>query len=233
MQSRVNDNVRWGIIGVGDVCTVKSGPVFGAVAGSALVAVSRRTPGAAEAYAKQHGVPHYFDNAEAVIACEDVDAVYIATPPNSHLPLALMVAAAGKPCLLEKPMARCSSEAAVIAGAFERAGVPLWIAYYRRALPRYRQARDWLPRVGAVREVLCRVWRDKAEDGWRFQRSISGGGLTVDIGSHCMDILDWMLGPLLVEDATSGRRQPVPAGADPADVVEDYSTIRFTGRPYG
>src|SRR3954462_7196180 len=97
-------SVRWGIIGCGDVTEVKSGPGFQKADGSALIAVMRRDGDKARDYARRHGVPCAYDRAEALIADPEVDAVYIATPPSSHLDLACLVAEAGKPCLVEKPM---------------------------------------------------------------------------------------------------------------------------------
>ena len=87
--------MRWGIIGVGDVTEVKSGPAFQQVPGSELVAVMRRDAVRAEDYARRHGVPRWYSDADALINDPDVDAVYVATPPGSHLEYALRVAAAG------------------------------------------------------------------------------------------------------------------------------------------
>src|SRR5215207_2284977 len=98
--------IRWGIIGCGDVTEVKSGPGFQKAEGSALVAVMRRTRGAAEDYARRHGVPRWYDDADRLIGDPEVDAVYVATPPSSHMEYAVRVAAAGKPVYVEKPMAR-------------------------------------------------------------------------------------------------------------------------------
>jgi hypothetical protein len=91
------DTVRWGIIGVGDVTEVKSGPALQQADRSALVAVMRRSADKAADYARRHGVPRWYDDADALIADPEVGAVYIATPPDSHLEYALRVAAAGKP----------------------------------------------------------------------------------------------------------------------------------------
>ena len=89
--------VRWGIIGCGDVTEVKSGPGFYQAERSRLVAVMRRNRELAADYARRHNVPRWYDRAEQLIADPEVDAVYIATPPDSHLYYALQVAAAGKP----------------------------------------------------------------------------------------------------------------------------------------
>src|ERR1051325_1716321 len=87
--------VRWGIIGCGDVTEVKSGPGFQKADRSQLVAVMRRDGARAADYAQRHGVRRWYDNADALIADPEVDAVYIATPPDAHLEWALKVAAAG------------------------------------------------------------------------------------------------------------------------------------------
>ncbi len=138
------DTIRWGMIGCGDVAEVKSGPALQKAEGSALVAVMRRERGKAEDYARRHDVPRVHGDADALIHDAGVDAVYIATPPSSHCDLALKVAAAGKPCLVEKPMAMNHAECLQMVEAFRCAQRPLWVAYYRRALPRFLKVRELL-----------------------------------------------------------------------------------------
>ena len=96
--------INWGIIGCGDVTELKSGPAFNKVSNSSLVAVMRRDAAKAEDYAKRHGVPKWYSNAEALIKDPDVNAIYIATPPSSHLEYAMAAMNAGKPVYVEKPM---------------------------------------------------------------------------------------------------------------------------------
>jgi len=135
------DEVRWGIIGCGAVTEVKSGPAFQKVPGSRLVAVMRRSRDLAAEYARRHGVPRWYDDAERLIADPEVNAVYIATPPGSHLQYALMACAQQKPVYVEKPMARNHAECMCMLEAFQSAKLPLFVAYYRRALPRFRTVR--------------------------------------------------------------------------------------------
>src|SRR5690606_35334037 len=96
-----------------------------------------------------------YDDADALIEDPNVSAVYIASPPGSHLELSLKVAAAGKPAYVEKPMARNHGECLRMLEAFERARAPLFVAYYRRALPRFRKARELLDsgRLGEIRRI--------------------------------------------------------------------------------
>ncbi|QTE29752.1 Gfo/Idh/MocA family protein [Pengzhenrongella sicca] len=204
------ESVRWGIIGVGNVTEAKSGPGLQRAERSELVAVMRRTGDKAADYARRHGVARWYDDADALIADPDVDAVYIATPPDSHRDYALRVAAAGKPVYVEKPMARTAAECDAMIDGCALAGVPLFVAYYRRAMPRFRRVRELLdggaigtPRAVAVRlqrraaDVVASVPGDTTESlPWRLRPEISGGGLFVDLGSHTLDLLDWLLGPV-------------------------------------
>jgi 1,5-anhydro-D-fructose reductase (1,5-anhydro-D-mannitol-forming) len=194
--------VRWGMIGCGDVAEVKSGPGFQKARGSALLAVTRRERALAEDFARRHGVPRVHASADALIQDPDVDAVYIATHPDSHCDLACRVAAARKPCLVEKPMAVSYAECTRILRAFDHASVPLWVAYYRRALPRFLMMRELLQggTLGSVTSVQIEVREPMAggdsAGAWRFNPSVAGGGLFFDKGSHCVDLLDFLLGPV-------------------------------------
>ena len=85
--------IRWGIIGCGNVTEVKSGPAFRLIDHSDLVAVMRRNGKLAEDYARRHKVKKWFTNAEALVKDEEVDAIYIATPPGSHLEYTRLAAA--------------------------------------------------------------------------------------------------------------------------------------------
>src|SRR5258707_5379566 len=98
------DEVRWGIIGCGDVCEVKSGPAFQKVPRSKLVAVMRRNAALAEDYAKRHSVRRWYHRAEELVDDVEDDAVDIATPPGTHLEYALMASTTGKPAYVDKPM---------------------------------------------------------------------------------------------------------------------------------
>jgi 1,5-anhydro-D-fructose reductase (1,5-anhydro-D-mannitol-forming) len=195
--------VRWGIIGCGDVTEVKSGPGFQKADGSSLVAVMRRDVEKARDYARRHGVPRVHERADDLIDDPEVDAVYVATPPSSHCDLSLRVAQAGKPCLVEKPMALNHAECLRMVEAFRRAGQPLWVAYYRRTLPRFRLVRDLLANgaIGTVTSVHVQVSAPLGEGAgatrWRLDPAIAGAGLFFDLASHCVDLLDFLLGPIV------------------------------------
>jgi predicted dehydrogenase len=192
--------VRWGIIGCGDVTEVKSGPGFRLAQGSALTAVMRRDAARAADYAKRHGVPRWYADTDALISDPTVDAVYIATPPESHLACALKVAAAGKPAYVEKPMARHSPECDAMVHAFAAARLPLFVAYYRRRLPRFLLVQELLQQAAIGRVTGIRYCQAEAfhrrEGGWRIDATAAGGGHFLDVGSHTLDLMDFFFGPL-------------------------------------
>ena len=109
------------MIGVGNVCEVKSAPAMKLVPNSELVAVMRRDGQKAKAYAEKHEVPKWYDNADQLINDPEVNAIYIATPPHVHAELTEKAARAGKPVYVEKPMARTYQECLDMISACEQA----------------------------------------------------------------------------------------------------------------
>jgi 1,5-anhydro-D-fructose reductase (1,5-anhydro-D-mannitol-forming) len=102
VSSIASTELHWGIIGCGDVCERKSGPAFAIhESGSYLRAVCRRSPGKAKLFDAKHSVPAHYTSAVDLFADPRVNAVYVATPPDSHMELALAAAEAGFPTLLE------------------------------------------------------------------------------------------------------------------------------------
>lgn len=214
--------IRWGIIGCGDVTERKSGPGFAKAAHSELVAVMRRNGALAADYARRHGVPRWHDDADAIIRAPDIDAVYIATLTDSHREYTLRCAAAGKPVYVEKPMGMNASECADMIAACKGAGVPLWVGYYRRALPRFLMVRDLIAAgtIGDVRMVISRQFQRlpgaEAFAGgavpWRVNPSLSGGGFFFEAACHTFDFLDFLFGPIVeissVVDNHAGAYEP-------------------------
>jgi predicted dehydrogenase len=221
--------MNWGIIGCGDVTEVKSGPAFRKVPGSTLVSVMRRNAERAEDYARRHGVGHWTTDAEDILSSDDIDAVYIATHPNTHAEYTLRAAQAGKAVYVEKPMAVSPDECRGMIAACAEAGVPLWTAYYRRALPRFERVRQLIAdgAIGEVRAVNSIRFQGYREGSWQNRPELSGGGWFFDSACHTLDWLDHMFGPL--EDV-QGSATSRAAGANEDTVVASY---RFPGGVLG
>jgi predicted dehydrogenase len=200
------DQIKWGIIGCGNVTEVKSGPAFNRVDNSELVAVMRRDGKLAEDYAQRHGVPKWYDDVDALINDPDVNAIYIATPPNVHEEYTIKAMKAGKPVYVEKPMARNAAECDRMNAMSQETGLPLFVAYYRRSLPYFVKLKELIDSkvIGDVRFVnICLQWQPYDEEvgenpkpRWRVDPSISGGGHFHDLASHQFDFLEYVFGPV-------------------------------------
>jgi predicted dehydrogenase len=196
--------INWGIIGCGNVAEVKSGPAFNLIKGSKLVAVMRRNAVLAEDYAKRHNVPKFYSKASDLIKDKDVNAVYIATPPESHATYAIEVIKAGKPVYIEKPMALNFSECLKINKAAEKNKVPVFVAYYRRALPGFLLVKDLVDKgsIGKVKFIIIQLFKSPSSDeiagkpSWRVDPDVSGGGHFFDLACHQLDYLDFLFGPI-------------------------------------
>ncbi|MFH0842864.1 MAG: Gfo/Idh/MocA family oxidoreductase [Bacteroidota bacterium] len=201
---RKTSMIRWGIIGCGKVTEVKSGPAFSKVKNSKLVAVMRRDAALAEDYAKRHNVPRFYSSADDLINDNEVDAVYVATPPASHAEYTIKVLKAGKPVYIEKPMALNYKECERINKTAEKYKLPVFVAYYRRTLPGFLRIKELIENdaIGKVRFVKLEIYSFLSEEEkagrlpWRVIPEISGAGHFFDLASHQLDWLDFVFGPV-------------------------------------
>lgn len=199
--------IRWGIIGVGDVTEVKSGPALYKAANSELVAVMRRSGDKAKDYAQRHNVPRWYDDGDALINDPEVDVVYIATPQHAHKDYTLKAAAAGKHVYCEKPMALNYADCLEMIDACKRAGVSLWVAYYRRAMSRFVKIREIIEggAIGQPLTVSVNLLRmnriepntPRSELHWHYLPELSGGGQVLDVGCHQIDLLNYYFGNIV------------------------------------
>ena len=214
--------IKWGFIGCGSVTEVKSGPAYNLIADFELAGVMRRDISKAEDYAKRHGVPFYTDNASEIIENPNIDAIYIATPPDSHRLYGLQVAKAGKPCCIEKPMAPSYKDSLAINEAFKEKGLPLFIAYYRRSLPRFLKIKEWLDKgyIGEIRHVNWQKNRTASpldlsrEYNWRTDAKIARAGYFDDVGSHGLDLFAFLLGDFKNADGFATNQQGLYSAYD-------------------
>ena len=212
---KILNTVRWGIIGVGVVTEVKSGPAFYKTEHSELVAVMRRNAVKAADYARRHNVPKWYSNATELIGDPDVNAVYIATPPGSHAKYAIEAMKAGKPVYVEKPMARNFSECSEMLNVSHETGMPLWVAYYRRTLPAYLKVKELIETDAIGKPLLVNIilFQPPVERGlakeelpWHVIPEISGGGNYFDLACHQLDYLDFLFGPVIKVSGIAANR---------------------------
>lgn len=252
--------VKWGFIGCGAVTEKKSGPAFSKVEGSQVVAVMRRNEAKAKDYAARHHIPTYYTDADALINDPEVTAVYVATPPGLHAPYAIKALQAGKPVYIEKPLATSVADCYEIERVSRQTGIPCFVAYYRRTLPYFGLVKQMIDegRLGDISSVQIRfALPPRTEDynrenlPWRVRKELSGAGYFYDLASHQLDLLDYLLGPIVeakgfssniahlydVEDMVAGAFKfengilgsgswsfVAPANVDRADTIEFVGT---------
>ena len=198
--------VRWGVVGAGDVVERKSGLPLVTVPGSRWIALTRRNPEAARRIADRFGVTQVCLNAEDLIARPEINAVYVATPPSTHAEFAVKALEAGKAVYLEKPMARNADEAQFIVDAVDRTGGKLVVAHYRRAQPSFLKLKELLDGGSIGKVLFVRILLLQPADPspasaaaipWRLDPRVSGGGLFHDLSPHQLDLLCHWFGPVV------------------------------------
>ncbi len=200
------DEIRWGMIGCGSVTRLKSAPALSKVEHSRLMAVTSRREENARKYAKQNGIPKVYPDAAQLIADPEINAVYVATPPDTHAAYAIASMRAGKPVYVEKPMARTYRECQEMIKVSEETGVPLFVAYYRRSLPAFLEVKKLIEDgvIGKPLTVNVRLFKsareqdlDPGKQSWHVNPEIAGGGYFYDLASHQFDYLDFVFGPVV------------------------------------
>lgn len=199
----MKNSIRWGIIGCGNVTEVKSGPAFGLVPDAQLVAVMRRDAEKAADYALRHHVGKWYSDAEKLINDPDINAIYIATPPAFHETYTLLALQAGKPVYVEKPMSISLASCKRMEQASVSTGIPLTIAHYRRALPKFLAIQQMLSekKIGEITTVTISMHlpdqsaaMPNPAENWRVQPALSGGGIFYDLAPHQIDLLIFLFG---------------------------------------
>lgn len=199
--------LRWGVIGCGDIVRKRVAMALQDAPNSELLAACRRDRAKLAAFCGQFGVTRGYLSADEMLRDPEIDAVYIATPVSEHHPLTLAAAKAGKHVLVEKPMAMTVAQCQEMIDAAAASGVRLGVAYYRRFYPVFRRIQQLIAEgaIGRVLSVIATASTPLAmapgEEGyWRVDRSKSGGGALMDVGSHRIDLLLELFGkPTRVE----------------------------------
>ena len=211
--------VSWLVVGVGDITRKRVLPAILQEPRSRLAGIVTRSPEKAAPY----GVPSWLD-LNSALADSDATAVYIATPVFLHAPQAIEAMRAGRHVLCEKPMALTYDEAVAMQRASEDTRRTLGIAYYRRMYPKVDRARELIEAGAIGRPVFAAAtahdWFNPlgTDRAWLADPKLSGGGPLRDIGSHRIDLMNYLFGkPISAIGHLSTLVQPL--------LVEDNATV--------
>jgi predicted dehydrogenase len=161
-----------------------------------LVGVASPSPGNAEAFAKRHGIPHYYTDYHKLLASKDIDMVVVGVPNDLHCQVTVDAAAAKKHVVMEKPLCLNLADADRMIEACHRAGVKLMYAEELCFAPKYVRLKQLLDSGALGKPVLIK--QSEKHDGphaphfWDVNRA--GGGVTMDMGCHAIEFFRWMLG---------------------------------------
>ena len=211
--------LSWLVVGVGDITRKRVLPAILAEPRSRLGGIVTRDPAKAQPY----GVQSWSD-LDTALAESDATAVYIATPVFLHAPQTIAALRAGRHVLCEKPMALNYADSLAMQRASEDTRYTLGIAYYRRMYPKVDRARE-LIEAGVIgrpvfAEATAHDWFNPlgTSRAWLADPKQSGGGPLRDIGSHRIDLMNYLFGkPINAIGHMSTLVQPLD--------VEDNATV--------
>jgi predicted dehydrogenase len=170
-----------------------------------LRAACSRSKNNVSAFADQWGYESFETDWKELIARNDIDAIDICTPNDTHAEIAIAAAAAGKMVLTEKPLARSLSEGQQMVDAVEKAGVKNTVWYNYRRIPAVTLAKQIIDsgKLGKIfhyRANFLQDWTinaDLPQGGqalWRLDAGVAGSGVTGDLLAHCIDTAMWLNG---------------------------------------
>lgn len=231
--------IKWGIIGCGNVTEIKSGPAFNKVNNSMLHAVMRRDAEKAQDYAFRHKVPVWYSNAHQLLNDPEINAVYIATPPKYHEEFAIAALEKGKCVYVEKPVTTSVASCKRMVDAVEKFKGKLCVAHYRRELPLFQKIKQLVNEnsIGAIKIISLNLFQPhesfmiaKTNENWRVVPELSGGGLFYDLAPHQLDILIQMFGDV-IESFGVAVNQAVLYNAEDAvsGIIKFNNNIIFNG----
>ncbi len=200
------------------------------------MAVCNPNIASAQRVAERHQVPGIFGDVNELLA-SDLDAVAIVTPNDSHAELAIAAAQAGKHVLCEKPMALSAEQAESMVAAANDANIVTGINFTWRHPSAAQYARH-LVRSGEIGRIFhvngCFnqgfLTNPNVPLMWRLQKAKTGTGCLGDIGSHILDLAEWVSGEVITSvcgDLTTfidERPKADGSGKGPVD-VDDAATV--------
>jgi predicted dehydrogenase len=191
--------VKWGVIGSGGIAKRRTIPEgFVPAQNAHLAAVYGTNAATNEEVAKQFGVKAA--KTLTALLASDIDAVYVASPVHAHRAQVLACAKAGKHVLCEKPLGLSVAEAKAMAAACRRAKVQFGTAFMMRFQAQHQAAAKMIADGQLGKPVYGRAqlscWYPPDPKAWRQDPTLGGGGSLIDMGSHCIDLLELFFGPV-------------------------------------
>jgi predicted dehydrogenase len=173
-------------------------------------------------FAAQWGIAHAYDSVDEMLGAEELDALLVLTPNNSHFAIAKAALERGLHVLCEKPVGMTSAEARTLANLAAAKGVTTMVPFTYMNMPGMRYLKELVDEgyIGDPYHLNMRYFAGYGRDGkyaWRFDLDVAGAALSGDLGSHLAYYAYWLFGPVESVTAEFGmnvRREPRPDGSD-------------------
>ena len=190
------NTVRWGVIGAGGIADRRTIPGIMLAKNAELVAVMEVNMELAEKIRDKYQAKKAYDTIEAILADKDIDAVYIATPVIFHKEQAIQAAKAKKHILIEKPVGLTIAEGNEVAEICKQEGVQIAVGLMMRFHAYHQKMKEIIDSGKLGKIVSCRAqltcWYPDMPGNWRQQMKTSGGGALMDMGVHCIDLIQYL-----------------------------------------
>ena len=188
--------VKWGVIGCGGIADRRTIPGLVLAENAELVIVMDRNTELAAKVGEKYEVP-FTDSVEELLS-SDIDAVYIATPVFCHRDQAMQAMRAGKHVLIEKPVGMTSEEAKELREIAKEENVKLGVGMMMRFHTHHQIIKDMIAegKLGDIVSMRAQFscWYPEIEGSWRQVKKLGGGGALMDLGVHCLDLLQYITG---------------------------------------
>ncbi len=217
-----------GVVGVGTLGKRHATNLRRAIPAARLVAIADADIKRASQVAAELEVEHYYDNAEALLARKDIQAVVIASPSKFHASTTQAAAAAGKHVFTEKPSALTLEEADIALAAVAQAGVQLQVGFMRRYDPAYASAKKRIE-AGEIGDpvIFKSVGRDREPPPPSFFQDGANGTLFSDSAIHDFDLARWLMNDEVAEVQAFAGLLACPELAQFGDIDACLVNLRF------
>ncbi len=192
----MSQKIRWGVLGVAKIATVKVIPAMQRGKVSEVTAIASRDAAKAAQAARDLGIPKSYGSYEELIADPDIDAIYNPLPNHLHVPWSIQAANAGKHVLCEKPIALSVAETRDLIAARDRTGVKMGEAFMVRLHPQWLRTLEIVRsgEIGDLRAMSC-VFSYNNRDAQNIRnKPETGGGAIMDIGCYPIHTSRWIFG---------------------------------------
>ena len=188
--------MKWCVIGAGGIADRRTIPAIIKNKNNTLVGVMDANPTVAKTIGEKYGVL-YFSNEEEMLKTVECDAVYIATPVFCHYKQAMLALSFNRHVFLEKPVCLTAKESRELVDAFKKANKQLNIGYMMKYHNLHEKAKELISadQIGQVNDVRAQFscWYPDIDGAWRQKKALGGGGAVMDLGVHCIELIEYIL----------------------------------------